>query len=179
MAELVDPDVEQHGTVGGVEEGRVTRGVGEIRRDYEHVEAIWDEHPIEVQELIDAGDRVVVFQREYQRGRRSGIDLVVDAAVLVEVRDGLIVRVQGFMDRAAALEAADLSVQRNVEIVRQGLERFAKTGEPSGRSRTRTPRSSITTSPMRGTPIEAPTGYVTGFRTSVLPGTATRWRLSG
>jgi ketosteroid isomerase-like protein len=131
MAELVDPDVEQHGTVGGVEEGGVTRGVSEIRRDYEHVEAIWDEHRIEVQELIDAGDRVVVFQREYQRGRRSGVELVLDAAVLVDVRDGRIVRVQGFMERGAALDAAGLSAQPNVDIVRQGLERFAKTGEPS------------------------------------------------
>ena len=131
MAELVDPDVEQHGTVGGVEEGRVTRGVSAIRRDCAHVEAIWDEHRIEVHELIDAGDRVVVFQREYQRGRRSGVELVLDAAVLVDVRDGRIVRVQGFMERGAALDAAGLSVQPNVDIVRQGLERFAKTGEPS------------------------------------------------
>jgi ketosteroid isomerase-like protein len=111
MADLVDPDVEQHGTVGGVEEGRVTRGVSEIRRDYEQVEALWDEHRIEIQELIDAGDRVVVFQREYQRGSKSGVELVVDAAVVFDVRDGRIVRVQGFMDRAAALEAAGPSLQ--------------------------------------------------------------------
>ena len=111
MADLVDPDAEQHGTVGGVEEGRVTRGVSEIRRDYEQVEALWDEHRIEIQELIDAGDRVVVFQREYQRGNKSGVELVVDAAVVFDVRDGRIVRVQGFMDRAAALKAADPSLQ--------------------------------------------------------------------
>jgi ketosteroid isomerase-like protein len=111
MADLVDPDVEQHGTVGGVEEGRVTRGVSEIRRDYEQVEALWDEHRIEIQELIDAGDRVVVFQREYQRGNKSGVELVVDAAVVFDVRDGRIVRVQGFMDRAAALKAAGPSLQ--------------------------------------------------------------------
>ena len=67
-----------------------------------------DEHRIEVQELIDAGDKVVVFQREYQRGRSSGLELVVDAAVLVDLRDGRIVRFQGYMDRAAALKAARL-----------------------------------------------------------------------
>ena len=69
--ELVDPGVEQHGTVGGVEEGRVIRGLSEIRRDYEEVEETWDEHRIEIEKLIDAGDRVVVFHREYQRGRRK------------------------------------------------------------------------------------------------------------
>jgi ketosteroid isomerase-like protein len=31
---------------------------------------------------------------------------VLDAAVVVELRDGRIVRVQGYMDRAAALAAA-------------------------------------------------------------------------
>jgi ketosteroid isomerase-like protein len=89
-------------------EGRVIRGLSEIRRDYEEVEETWDEHRIEIEKLIDAGDRVVVFHREYQRGRRSGVELEVEAAVIVDLRDGRIVRVQGYMDRAAALEAAGL-----------------------------------------------------------------------
>jgi hypothetical protein len=33
MAELVDEEIEQHGTVGGVEEGHVSRGVAEVRGD--------------------------------------------------------------------------------------------------------------------------------------------------
>jgi len=106
MAELADPDVELHGTVGGVEEGRVRRGIAEIRRDFESNEEIWDEHRVEIDELIDAGDRVVLFQREYQRGRSSGVELVLEAAVLVDLRDRRIVRLQGYMDRAAALDAA-------------------------------------------------------------------------
>ena len=106
VAELADPAVEMHTTVGGIEEGRVMRGVDEIRRDYETVEETWDEHRVETEKLIDAGDRVVVFHREYVRGRGSGVELEIDAAVIVDVRDGRIVRVQGFMDRAAALEAA-------------------------------------------------------------------------
>jgi hypothetical protein len=61
--------------------GRLVRGLSEIRRDYESVEKTWDEHRIEPQEFIDAGDRVVVFLREYQRGKRSGIELTVDTAV--------------------------------------------------------------------------------------------------
>ncbi len=109
MAELADPSIEQHGTVGGLEEGRVSRGVSEIRASYESAEETWDEHRVEIQKLIDAGDQVVVFQREYQRGRSSGLELVVDAAVLLDLRDGLIVRVQGYMDRDAAREAAGLS----------------------------------------------------------------------
>ncbi len=105
LAKLVHPDVEQHGTVGGLEEGRVIRGLSEIRRDYERVEEQWDEHRIEPQELIDAGDRVVVLQREYQRGRNSGVELVVDTATILDLRDGRIVRIQGYMNPVEALEA--------------------------------------------------------------------------
>jgi ketosteroid isomerase-like protein len=110
-AELADPQVEQHPTVGGVEAGRVLRGVSEIRRDYERVEDTWDEHRIEVEQILDAGDRVVLFQREYQRGRSSGVELEIEAAVIFDLANGRITRVQGYMDRAAALGAAGLDEQ--------------------------------------------------------------------
>jgi ketosteroid isomerase-like protein len=109
VAELCAPDIEQHGTVGGIDEGRVLVGASEIRRDYENVDATWDEHWIEPQEFIDAGDRVVVLLREFQRGKKSGIELEIDTALVVDVCDGRVTRVQGYMDRAAALEAAGLS----------------------------------------------------------------------
>src|SRR5436190_19442367 len=111
LADLVDPRVEQHGTVGGMDEGRLLRGLSEIRRDYEKVETTWDEHLIEPQKFFDAGDRVVVFLREYQRGKRSGIELTIDTAVVVDLRNGRSGRFQGYMDRAGALEAAGLSEQ--------------------------------------------------------------------
>jgi uncharacterized protein len=108
---LVDPDVEQHPTVGGVEGGRVLRGVEEIQRDYEAVEESWDEHRITVEDLFDAGDQVVLFQREFQRGKGSGLELEIEAAVVFDLRDGRIVRMQGYMDRDAALQAAGVSRQ--------------------------------------------------------------------
>jgi len=108
MAKLLDPDVAQYGTVGGVEEGTVARGPGEITRLYESEADAWDRQRTEPERLIDAGDRVVVFQREYQRGRSSGLELVVETAAVVDLRDGRVVRIQGYMDRAAALKAAGL-----------------------------------------------------------------------
>ncbi len=111
VAELVDPSVEQHGAVGGIDEGRILRGLDEIRRDYEAVEQTWDEHRIEPQEFIDAGDRVVVFLREYQRGKMSGIELTVDTAIIFGLRNGRIVRIQGYMNRAEALKAVGLPEQ--------------------------------------------------------------------
>src|SRR3954471_21145780 len=78
IAELADPQVEQHGAVGGLDEGRVLRGFSQIRQDYESVEQSWEEHRVEPQELVDAGDRVVLFLPEFQRGKSSGIELVVN-----------------------------------------------------------------------------------------------------
>ena len=105
MAELLDPN----GTVGGLEEGTVVRGRSEIREMYEREADAWDRQRIEPERLIDAGDRVVVFQREYQRGRSSGLELVVETAAVVELRNGRVVRIQGYMDRAAALRAVGVS----------------------------------------------------------------------
>ncbi len=111
LAELMDPHVEQHGTVGGFGEGIVHRGLSQIRQMYEGDEEAWDAQRIEPEKLFEAGDRVVVLQREYQRGKGSGVELVVETAAIVDLRDGRIVRMQGYMDRQAALSAAGLSEQ--------------------------------------------------------------------
>jgi ketosteroid isomerase-like protein len=64
-----------------------------------------------LERLIDAGDRVVVFQREYQRGRSSGLELVVETAAVIDLRNGRLMRIQGYMDRASALTAVGLSAE--------------------------------------------------------------------
>jgi hypothetical protein len=54
---------------------------------------------------------VVVLHREYQRGKGSGVELVIDTATIVDVRDGRIVRMQGYMNPADTFEAVGLSEQ--------------------------------------------------------------------
>jgi ketosteroid isomerase-like protein len=108
MVELLDPDVEQLGTVGGIEERSVRHGPSEIRRGYESSEETWAEHRVELQDIVGTGNRVVIFQREYQRGRTSGMELVINTAAVLDVRDGRIVRIQGYMDPAEAVRAAGL-----------------------------------------------------------------------
>ena len=108
-ADLVDPNVELHGSVGGLEEGKILRGPGEISQAFDvEDQDVWDEHRIEPREFIDAGDRVVVLQREYQRGKGSGVEIVIDTASIVDLRHGRIVRMQGYINPAEALEAAGL-----------------------------------------------------------------------
>jgi ketosteroid isomerase-like protein len=110
-AQLLAPEVEFHGTVGGLEEGRVAHGLPQAVQTFwgeEDLEA-WDERRLEPEEFIDAGDDVVVLLHEYRRGRRSGIELETDTAVVCAVSGGRLVRIQGYMDRHAALEATGLS----------------------------------------------------------------------
>src|SRR3954449_3365594 len=108
--QLIDPEVEFHGTVGGLEEGRVAYGLPHAVHTFwgeEDLEA-WDERRLVAEEFIDAGDDVVVLLHEYRRGRRSGIELETDTAVVCAVSRGRVVRIQGYMDRQQALEAAGL-----------------------------------------------------------------------
>ena len=112
MSELLDPDFEFRGTVGGLEEGRIAHGAQQFREIFEKEDLdAWDERRFEPEDFIDAGDCVVVLQREYRRGRGSGVELETETAVVFEVRDGRVVRIQGYMDRAEALEAVGLSEQ--------------------------------------------------------------------
>jgi ketosteroid isomerase-like protein len=109
MTDVFDPTVELHGTVGGLEEGKILRGLDQIIGAFDtELDEAWDEHRIEPQEFIDAGDRVVVLHREYQRSK-SGVELEVDTASILDVHDGRVVRIQGYMNPAEALKAAGLS----------------------------------------------------------------------
>jgi ketosteroid isomerase-like protein len=63
----------------------------------------------EVEEWIDAGERVIAMVHSYRRGKRSGVPVDILQAHLWTVRDGLLLRLQIFATRAEALEAAGLS----------------------------------------------------------------------
>ena len=108
-AEVVDPEVEGHGTVGGLEEGQVFHGLPELVREYEKADLeAWEERRLEPQEYLHIDDLVVVLLHEYRRGRGSGIELENDTAIVFTVRDRRIVRIQGYMDQVAARKAAGI-----------------------------------------------------------------------
>ena len=109
-ADLLDPEVELHGTVGGLDEGTVARGFEEVRRMFQQQEReAWDEIRYRPERFIDIADRVVVLQHEFRRGSQSGVEVENDTAAVFEVRKGLVVRIQGYMDPTKALRAAGLS----------------------------------------------------------------------
>ncbi len=69
----------------------------------------WATYRSTIEELIDAGDRVVNLVRDY--GRREGMNEEVEliGAAIWTIREGKVARYDAYADRAEALEAAGLS----------------------------------------------------------------------
>lgn len=107
LQQLLDPELEFHGTVGGIQEGEVAHGRSEIDEKFEKQDLeAWEERRLEAEDFIDAGDDIVVLLHEFRRGKGSGIELESRTAIVVAVSGGRVVRMQGYLDRDAALEAA-------------------------------------------------------------------------
>ncbi len=105
---LLDPEVEWLGTAGGLREGDIARGPEEVVRFLlEDLEA-WEEVWTEPQEFIDAGDHVVVLQHERRKGKGSGVEIEMDTASVLTLREGKVVRCVGYMDQAEALGSVGL-----------------------------------------------------------------------
>ena len=68
----------------------------------------WDEHQMDVDEVVEEGDAVVALIHIAGRGRHSGVPADVRFYAQVRVRDGKIAYIYDHEDRAAALEAAGL-----------------------------------------------------------------------
>lgn len=68
----------------------------------------FDEPRADVSELLDAGDQVLVSATARGRGKLSGVETTWDTWQLWTVRNGKLVRGQGFTSREEALAAAGL-----------------------------------------------------------------------
>jgi ketosteroid isomerase-like protein len=77
--------------------------------------APWAAYRTEIEQLIDAGDRVVVLVREFGRRVGGAYEVAFPAATVWSVRDGKVVRAEFFPDRARALEAAGLRANADTE----------------------------------------------------------------
>lgn len=68
----------------------------------------WATYHVRVDELIDAGDRVVVLVRDRARRHDMQGEVPLISGSVWEIRDGRIVRVEFCRNRGQALEAAGL-----------------------------------------------------------------------
>jgi len=101
--ELFDPEVEIHPPEGAVG-GSLQRGYQGVVNNWSDLLATFDEFLIDPMEYQQAGEQVVVIQRNIGRMRELEVDET--HSVLFTLRQGRIIRIQVFADRDGALEAA-------------------------------------------------------------------------
>jgi ketosteroid isomerase-like protein len=90
-------------------DGRDYRGAEGFMQWLEDWSAAWEEWSLDPEEYIDAGERVIVVAKMHARGRGSGVEVDRQDALLYELRDGLIFRIDYFNNRSEALTAAGLA----------------------------------------------------------------------
>ena len=83
-------------------------GLDAVRDNFEHWREAWDELEVRVEEVIDAGDRVLLTAHHRGRGQGSGVEVDTRFYEVYMIRDGKVVCVDEFSERAEALEAAGL-----------------------------------------------------------------------
>ena len=84
-------------------------GRDQVRRFFEDLAETWDAVTVELEELIEAVDGTVVSVELWRTRGQDGIEIIAPITDVYTLRDGLIVRVDGFPDKADALEAFGLS----------------------------------------------------------------------
>jgi ketosteroid isomerase-like protein len=84
------------------------RGRERVRRFYEEWLELFDEVDVQPEELIDAGEHVVVPNRGFARGR-GGITVAASSTQVFTFREGKIVRLRLYQDKEAAFKAIGLT----------------------------------------------------------------------
>jgi ketosteroid isomerase-like protein len=82
------------------------QGHDAVRTSLAHWKAEWDDYTLAAEEFVDMGERVLVTVRLGGRGRGSGVEIDARFYDVYTLRDGMIVRMDQFTERAEALEAA-------------------------------------------------------------------------
>ncbi len=108
MVANVAPDSEYvaSGAIPGA--GGVYRGPEGLTQFISWLREAFDDARVEVDDLIGAGDQVLVSLTNRGRGKQSGVEASWTIWQLWTLRDGKMVRGQGFTSREEALEAAGL-----------------------------------------------------------------------
>jgi len=105
---LLDPDVNYEDTALPDHTGETYHGRKGVVRATER----WIEHYewllIELEQIVDAGDRLVSVQRVRAKARQTGVEFDEPLAYLWTFRNGKIVHFRSFRDPEQAMEAAGL-----------------------------------------------------------------------
>jgi uncharacterized protein len=103
---LLDPEIEWVNPPEAVEPG-TRHGIEAFAAAVRTVADAFEER-IEIEEFIDAGERVVILATWCGRGKASGVEVEVRQGYVWTLRGGKAVRYQWFSSAEQALEAAGL-----------------------------------------------------------------------
>jgi ketosteroid isomerase-like protein len=104
---LLHPEVEFH-TYAGAPEAGVYRGREAVIAYHERVFGQFESVRIQLEELLSAGDHVVVISRQHTVPRGSEAEIMQRVVDVWTVREGLLAERRAFQTRAQALEAVGL-----------------------------------------------------------------------
>jgi ketosteroid isomerase-like protein len=107
FAPHLHPDVE-HVSVNRVEDRVVHDNAEAFRRGWSMWVAPWESYRQEIDEAFDCGERVLLLVTHYARAPGTNHEVEMKGASLWTIRDGLIVRLESYTDRAEALKAVGL-----------------------------------------------------------------------
>jgi ketosteroid isomerase-like protein len=85
------------------------RGPGAIEAYFRNFIDLFDDYRFEIEEIVDAGDKVVVVNRQRARSSGRGGEVDMRNTWVFEFRDDRIARITPYWDRATALAAVGLA----------------------------------------------------------------------
>ena len=104
---ILDKDVEWD-YVGAFPEIQTAHGPAEVREFLREWSEAFDDFS-QAEEMVDAGDSVVVEVRQSGRGKETGAQVESHAWQVFTLRNGKVVHCRGYETKAQALEAARVS----------------------------------------------------------------------
>jgi ketosteroid isomerase-like protein len=92
----------------GWPDGEVSRGRDAWTRQSKRLKDSWESDRNELDEVRDAGNHVLARTRWITTGKDSGIDFETQFWAVFTLADGKVARIEWFLERSRALEAAGL-----------------------------------------------------------------------
>jgi ketosteroid isomerase-like protein len=102
------PEGELH-TTGQFPDQGVYRGRAGLERYWGEIHEAAEEPSVSVSDMRASGDKVFAAATGRGRGKRSGVPVEQPIWFVSTIRDGLVVRVETYLDPSEALEAVGLS----------------------------------------------------------------------
>ena len=107
LLEVVHPAAEARPILGANIGASVYRGHEGLREWFRDLHQEWETFQTRVTRIDVRGDRAVLTIDVHARGRASGVVIDGDLYHLVELRDGMILRLEAFRDKDAAMQALE------------------------------------------------------------------------